>query len=445
MNASERIAEFVTSTTYSDVPAAAYQRAKWTILDCLAAGFAGVQHEVGKQITALVKEMGGKPAAAVWGGAYRTSAPLAAYANGTMAHAIDYDDTNYHMGGHPSAPVLAALLAASEKVGASGKNVLLAYVLGVEVQTKIGFAVNTAHYNLGWHPTATLGTFGAAAACGKVLKLGKEQMLMALGIAGSQASAIKQNFGTMTKPLHVGQAAMNGVLSSTLAAGGWSADRDILEGHFGFGNLFVGHGKYDFAKTTDNLGKPFDILDPGIRLKKYPCCGSTHSSLDAMARVLQEHKFRPEEVAGIVCTVDPDRIHVLVHPDPQTGLEGKFSLEYVLAAMVVDGGVSVGHFTDERVKDAKIRAFLPKIKTAKDPARPDRTVHLKVSLKDGRVIEHEGGLAKGITTWDELVAKYRDCLAGVLPAAQIEQSLERIEHLEDVKDITEVVRLLTPR
>jgi len=172
----------------------------------------------------------------------------------------------------------------------------MAYILGVEVETKIGLAVNKVHYNLGWHPTATLGTFGAAAACAKIMKLSQDQVLMALGIAGSQASAIKQNFGTMTKPLHVGQAAKNGVLSALLASRGWTADRQILEGHFGFCNLFAGRGLYDLKDMTENLGKPFDVSQPGVQLKKYPCCGSTHPTLDTILKLMQEHPFKPEEV-----------------------------------------------------------------------------------------------------------------------------------------------------
>lgn len=268
---------------------------------------------------------------------------------------------------------------------------------------------------------------------------------MALGIAGSQASALKQNFGTMTKPLHVGQAAKNGVLSALLASRGWTADREILEGHFGFCNLFAGRGVYDLKDTTENLGKPFDVLQPGIQLKKYPCCGSTHPSLDAMAKVLKEHPFRPEEVESIECRVDPERIHVLVHPNPKSGLEGKFSLEYVLAAMIVDGRVSSGQFTDERVKDNKIKSFLPKIKTIQEPGRKTFTVSLKIKLRDGRVLEQEGDRSPGITNWEELVAKYRDCLGGVLPAEQIQQSLQMIQQMEKVKDISEVIKALVRR
>ncbi|MBI5969183.1 MAG: MmgE/PrpD family protein [Deltaproteobacteria bacterium] len=442
MKPTEILADFIAQTYIEDIPEEAIQRSKWAILDGIAVIFAGIPQEVGKGIISFIKDLGGKPTSTILGDGHRTSAPWAAYANGTLAHAVDYDDVNLHLGGHPTAPVLSALLAAGEKVGASGKEILLSYILGVEVEAKIGLAINKVHYNLGWHPTATLGTLGAAAACGKVIKLNREQTLMALGIAGSQSSALKQNFGTMTKPLHVGQAAKNGVLSALLASRGWTADREILEGHFGFCNLFAGRGLYDLKDMTENLGKPFDVLEPGIQSKKYPCCGSTHASLDAMAKVLQGHPFRPEEVESVECEVHPERIHVLIHPNPQSGLEAKFSLEYCLAAMIQDGKVSIRQFTDERVADRAIRSLLPRIKASQQSTLNPWDARLRIRLRDGRTLENEGGRSPGITTWDELVAKYRDCLCGILPAEQIQQSLQMIQEMEKLKNISEFIKTL---
>lgn len=268
---------------------------------------------------------------------------------------------------------------------------------------------------------------------------------MALGIAGSQSSALKQNFGTMTKPLHVGQAAKNGVLSALLASRGWTADREILEGHFGFCNLFAGRGLYDLKDMTENLGKPFDVIQPGIQLKKYPCCGSTHISLHALSLLLREHPFRPEEVEKVECEVHPERIHVLIHPEPKSGLEAKFSLEYCLATLILNGGVSIGHFTDERLADQKIQSFLPRIKASQQPNLNPWDVHLKVKLWDGQILEKVGSRAPGITTWEELDAKYQDCLREILPANQVQQSLQMIQDIEKVKDISEVINALVPR
>jgi len=440
---SENLANFIAQTSWEEIPIEAFHQSKRPILDGIAVIFAGLQEEIGRGIISFVKDLGGKPTSSILGDGHRTSAPWAAYANGTLAHAIDYDDMNVHMGGHPTAPVLPALLAVGEMVGASGKEILLAYLLGVEVEAKLGLAINKVHYNLGWHPTATLGTLGAAVACSKVLKLSRDQILMALGIAGSQASALKQNFGTMTKPLHIGQAAKNGVLSSLLASRGWTADREILEGHFGFCNLFAGRGLYDLKDMTENLGKPFDVLQPGIEIKKYPCCGSTHPSLEAMFMILQKEAFSSEEVESVECEVDPERVHVLLHPNPQSGLEAKFSLEYCLAAAILDRRVSIEQFTDERVKESRVKSLLPKIKAGQQLDLKPLSVRLRVRLRDGQVFEEEkSGSLPGITSWDALEAKYRDCLATMLSERQIQQSLKMIQELEKIKNISDLLKIL---
>jgi 2-methylcitrate dehydratase PrpD len=278
-----------------------------------------------------------------------------------------------------------------------------------------------------------------------VIQLNKNQTLMALGIAGSQASALKQNFGTMTKPLHVGQAAKNGVLSALLASRGWTADREILEGHFGFCNLFAARGVYDLKDMTEKLGKPFDVLQPGIQLKKYPCCGSIHPSLDAILQLKEEHPFLPEEVESVECEVHPGRIHVLIHPRPQTGLEGKFSLEYCLATAILRGRVSVADFQDPRVKEREVNSFLPKIKVIQQSARPSsHSVLLRIKLRNGRVLIKEGDRSPGILAWEDLEGKYRDCLRGILPPDRIEQSLQMIQEFEKIKKISEIIKILVP-
>ena len=440
----ESLADFIAQTAWEDLPEEAINKSKWPILDGIAVMFAGLQEETGRGIISFVKDLGGKPTSTILGDGHRTSAPWAAYANGTLAHAIDYDDMNVHMGGHPTAPVLSALLAVGEMARVSGKEILLSYLLGVEVESKLGLAINKVHYSLGWHPTATLGTLGAAVACSKALKLNRDQILMALGIAGSQASALKQNFGTMTKPLHIGQAAKNGVLSSLLASRGWTADREILEGHFGFCNLFVGRGLYDLKNMTENLGKPFDVMHPGIQIKKYPCCGSTHPSLEAMFMILQKHAFDSEEVESVECEVDPERIHVLLHPNPQNGLEAKFSLEYCLAVAILYRVVSIEQFTDERVKESRVKSLLPRIKVCQQTDLKPLSVRLRVKLRDGRVLAFEQNSTSlpGVTSLNELEAKYRDCLAIMLSEQQITKSLEMIQDLERIKDISEIIKIL---
>jgi 2-methylcitrate dehydratase PrpD len=194
---------------------------------------------------------------------------------------------------------------------------------------------------------------------------------------------------------------------------------------------------------SENLGKPFDILEPGIQIKKYPCCTSIHSTLDALNNILKVNILQPEQIVSVECKIHPERIHVLLHPDPKTGLEAKFSLQYCIAAMILNKGrVSITDFTEERVTGDVVRSFLPKIKVTQQPSLEAWDIHLNIRLKDGHIIERHGGKSSGITTWDELVGKYEDCLRPILPTERIRESLQTIQEIEKIKDISEIVNAL---
>src|ERR671922_334024 len=250
MDVTTQLAAFVADTAFADVPSQAYARAKEAMLDGLGCALVGSPTPIGKLMTRYVREHGGAPHAGVIGSGFKTAAPLAALANGTMAHAVDFDDVNWNMSGHPTVPLLPAALALGQEVHASGSDVLLAYTLGFEVESKIGLGVNPRHYDLGWHATSTLGTLGAAAACAKLLGLDVDKTRRALGIAASTAAGLRQNFGTMTKPLHPGQAAMNGVTAAQLARLGWTADANILEAPYGFCQLYTGANQYNLDRIV---------------------------------------------------------------------------------------------------------------------------------------------------------------------------------------------------
>jgi 2-methylcitrate dehydratase PrpD len=283
MGATRQLASFVVDTSFAGIPAPAYARAKEAILDGLGCALVGSPTPIGKLMTRYVRERNETPRASVIGGGYKTSAALAALANGTMAHALDFDDVNWSMSGHPTVPLLPAVLAVGQEIHASGVDVLLAYTLGFEVETKVGLGINPRHYDLGWHATSTLGTLGAAAACAKLLGLDVENTCMALGIAASTAAGLRQNFGTMTKPLHPGQAAMNGVTAAQLAQLGWTADANILEAPYGFCQLYTGTNQYNLDDIVKRLGNPYELLATGVAIKQYPCCAFTHRALDAVA------------------------------------------------------------------------------------------------------------------------------------------------------------------
>jgi 2-methylcitrate dehydratase PrpD len=443
MGVTEDLAQLVAKACYTDLTPEARARAKWALIDGVATALAGSVEPSGEIVTDLIQDFGGTPVASVLGRGIRTSAPWAAYANGTMVHALDYDDVSWPMGGHPTAPLLPVILALGEQFHLSGEEALLAYAVGFETEVKLGRSVNMAHYEQGWHPTATLGTFGATAAAGKLLHLEPEELTQAFGIAASEASGLKENFGTMTKPLHAGHCAKNGLIAALLAKRGFTASTAVLEGHFGFGNLFVGPGRFDFSHVTKDFGNPWELALSGVFLKAYPCCGSTHAAVEAMLGLRTMHNLHPDDIDHIEATVQPNRVHILVHPQPQTGLEGKFSLEYCVATAAIEGELRLRHFTDAWVQRPQSQMFTALTKAAVHPDKNRTSSEVSVHLKEGSVVSARVDQAKGITTWEELCDKYQDCAERVLPTGSVKRSLDLMENFEHLEDLALLLTCLS--
>ncbi|MDO8613485.1 MAG: MmgE/PrpD family protein, partial [Dehalococcoidia bacterium] len=296
MNVGERLARFVAET--QRVPEDAILQARRAVLDTLGVALAGSREESARAVVDWLRDQGGRPEAAVLGRALRLPAADAALANGIAAHALDFDDVSLSMRGHPSAPLLPAVLALGEAAGSSGRDLLTAFVLGFEVEAKLGRAIGAPHYALGWHATSTLGTLGAAAAGARLLRLDAGRTQMTLGIAASLASGLQQNFGSMTKPLHAGWAARGGVVAAQLAARGFSADAEAIEGPSGFLRAMSGGAEPDLT-PFDALGEPFEIVTPGVGVKLYPCCYAVHRSLDAVLALRTAHGIEPGGVAEV--------------------------------------------------------------------------------------------------------------------------------------------------
>ncbi|MBU1207940.1 MAG: MmgE/PrpD family protein [Proteobacteria bacterium] len=263
-----------------------------------------------------------------------------ALANGTMAHALDYDDTGAGCQGHPSVPLMPTVLALGEELGSSGKEIITAYVLGIEAWSKISANMPALHFK-GWHPTAVFGPMGTAAAAAKLLKLDAEQIMMALGLAGSQAAGLGQNFGTMTKPFHAGNAARSGIVAALLVRDDFTATKEILEGPLGFPYAFYWSEKVDVAQMAENLGNPFTIVSPGINVKKFPTCYLTHRAIDALMHLIEEYDLKPGDIEKIDCQASPRAVKMLFYREPRNGQEGKFSMNFCLSVALADRKVGL--------------------------------------------------------------------------------------------------------
>ena len=442
----EQLARFIVETDFGKLSRETVDRAKAGMLDCLGVSLAGSVQELGKKITSFVEKIGGEPCAGVIGAGFRTSAPNAALVNGTIGHALDYDDWSGG-GGHISAVLLPSILALGEKVKASGREAIEAYAVGYDVAVRLGVIPGLRHH--GWHATGVGGAMGAAAVAAKLLKLDLEATVMALGIAASQAAGILQNFGTMTKPFHAGSAARNGVIAAMLAEDGFTASRDSIEGSMGYAQVFSRGEEHHTEKITENLGNPFRLgsgQEGDLCIKKYPTCAGTHRALDAILYLINEYDITPDQVEAVECEGSPHWFYILTYPEPKTGLEGKFSLQFCMAIAILDRKVGLEQVTGEKVNDTKTKALINRVSMRAHPGWVEGTNRWEVAdkvtvkLKDSREYTREvfkpAGHATLPLSWDELSNKYRECAGMVLKERDIQRSLELMENMEKLADIT---------
>ena len=452
MGATARIAEFVAKSRWEDLPLKAIEQSKWAILDSVGVMLAGSVELPARIIQKVAQAEGGVPVATVLGTRIRTGSVWAALANGIAGHALDFDDTNFAMMGHPSVPVLSAALAAGELALADGRALLHAFLLGFEVETTLGEVVNPAQYQRGFHATGTLGALGAAAAASKLLALGPIQTRHAMAIAASQASGLKENFGTMTKPFHAGHAARNGLLAALLAREGFTASEVALEGPQGYFSA-LGSQPHDPTAALGRLGAPWKILTSGVAVKPYPSCACTHSIIDGVLELRETHHIIPEEVREIMVEVAPSVPHILIHNDPRTGLEGKFSGEFCAAAALVDGHIGIATFTDEKTADPRVRAALKKVHMVVDPTLPadqerQAWTRITVRLADGRMLEVPPREVRGHPSVplsrEALRAKFEECAAVALTRQRVQSAAGMLETLEGCPDLRTLTAILSP-
>jgi 2-methylcitrate dehydratase PrpD len=447
MDLAARIARFAVDSQFKKISPNVLDTARTAVRDCLGVALAGSTEESAKICADIARQEAAREQATVIGQSFKSSVLQAALANGTAAHALDFDHS-FTLMGQPTAPIIPAAFALGESLGASGPRLLEAYVAGFEVTGKLVYSLRDSSEG-GWHGPGTLGVFGATVACAKLLGLNISQIEMALGIATSMAGSVAANFGTMTKPLHVGLAAQHGVLAAKLARSGFTANRHAIQATAGLYNMFY-HGSAPDSRPLEELGRSY-ALENGIRIKPYPCGGLTHPTIDATLDMCAQHRIRSDMVESVDVDVTKHTYGRIAFRVPETGLQGKFCMGYLLARAIIDGKISLDHFTDQAVRDRNVLELAAKVQMRLDPSlkasnaggRPCRvTIHLKDGRTYSREAEHAKGSGEIPMTEEELKAKFRECARRVLDEQATNQALEYLERLEALEDIRSLGQLL---
>lgn len=448
MDIAANLAKRIHAFRYEELPEEAVFWAKQAIIDTVGVTFAG-SHEPTTRIPATLPGIAAAEGPClIFGESRRTDAMSAVLINGVASHALDYDDVNPVMGGHPSAPLVPTIIALGEMAGIDGRDAIAAYIAGFEVEARIGRGVNFAHYEKGWHPTTTLGIFGTVAAAARILKLDAEQTARALAIAVSLASGVKANFGTMTKPLHVGQCCRNGVFAALLAQNGFTSNPGAFEHKQGFFEVFNGKGTYDAERIFATWADPLEIVEPGLGLKQFPCCGSTHMAITMMLQLVEKHGLTPPQVKQIQVYSHPQRLPHTDRPSVGSALEAKFSVQYCVARALIHGKVLIDHFEGDAWADAEAQRLLKLVKAGPHPTMTDKPwcAEVIVETVDGRKLSEKTEYLMGRgkpnpMSEAEMRVKFEDCVTRVLPADQTVRLFERMLGFEEIGNMRDLTAL----
>jgi 2-methylcitrate dehydratase PrpD len=454
------VGQFVTATRYEDIPEQVIELGRKSILDGLGLALAGSKADTGALSRQYVETLGICDGRAVIAGTSLKTAPrFAAFLNGVSIHADDFDDTQlsaakdrvYGLLVHPTVPVLPAAVALSAQKSISGREFTLAYHLGVEVECKIAESISPRHYQDGFHSTGTCGPFGSAAASAKLLGLDLKRTLNAFGIAGSESGGLRENFGTMTKPFQAGHAAESGLVAADLASRGWTAAENILEAERGF--FHAAGGTFDPSAILGKLGNPWTFSSPGISLKPYPSGSLTHPAMTELIRLIETNNIQPSQVEKLDIGANHNMTTTLLHHQPKTGLEAKFSMEFCLAILLLERKAGLSEFTDDVVGRDDVQQMIGRINFFVDPEAESAgfdkmTSIIKIHLKDGRQINGRAQFAKGSPanpmTREDVEAKFRGCAqyAG-WPEDKTDKIVSVVRTLETLPNINSLTALLS--
>ncbi len=448
MDVTPKIAQFVCHTKYENIPPPAVRTAKLAVLDCLGVALAGSKEKCAQLCGTLARQESAAEEATVFGQGFKTATPHAAFCNGTAAHALDFDHS-FTLMGQPTAPIIPAIFSLGEHLGVSGRQLIEAYVVGFEVAAKLAYALRAAS-DSGWHGPGSLGGFGASAACAKLLGLAAPQIEMVLGMAASMAGGVAANFGTMTKPLHVGFAARNGVLAAKLTQAGCTANPRGLEAAAGFFDMFYPGIQLNPA-PIEELGNSYALVTDGIKIKPYPCGGLTHIAIDSVLEMRAQHHLTADLIDSVNVDVPQHTFDRIVFRIPQTGLQGKFCMNYLVARAILDGKISLDIFSDAAVRDRRVLDIAEKVQMRLDPSLKTtdaggRPCRVTLRTKDGATYVRQAEQAKGSRQFPltpaELKSKFNDCACQAVSETASARAIDYVEQLETLDTIKPLCQLL---
>jgi 2-methylcitrate dehydratase PrpD len=451
------VSRFIVNQKLEDIPPSAIEAAKRSILDGLGVALSGSRAASAALIEKYISSQGNSlQEASIFGSKTKTSPRFAALANGVAMHADDFDDTyvasSNGIGVHPTVTVLPAVFALAEAGRHSGRDVLLAYHIGTEIEMRLAESVVLANTETPSHPTGTFGALGSSAACASLRRFSVTLTQQSLAIAAGMASGLRANFGTLSKPLAAGHAAENGVLATDLASIGWNGSEHILESPLGFMAREGSSYKPEFI--VGRLGKPWVLSDPGVAIKPYPSGALTHPAMSEVLRLVHEHRVQPAEIESVEVSTLPAVFNTLIHHQPKTGLQAKFSLEFCISIILLQGHAGIADFTDAVVQRDDVQSMIRKISyvpVASDKApdsQPLRTV-VRIRLKNGQVVGGQSSTAKGSPqdpmSFEEVAEKFRSCAAYAgWPLRKSQSIVQLVKVLEREQDVRELASLLSP-
>jgi 2-methylcitrate dehydratase PrpD len=452
------VSEFVVKTKYEDIPDNVLTLGKKTILDGFGLALAGSASVMAPLIRQYIETLGvSSIKASIIGTRMKVHPRYAALANGISIHADDFDDTGSAL--HVTAPVLPSAFALCESGRLTGKDLMLAYHVGVEVENKIGEAISPRHDKDGYHTTGTCGSFGSAAACAKLRGLNATQTAYALGVAGSEASGLRDNFGSMTKAFHAGHAAENGSVAADLVSLGWTAADDILEAPLGF--FQAGGGGFDPGAIVNRLGNPWMFASPGDLIKRFPCGTIQQQVMDAMLRLILQNNITATQVERVEVGGNQSNVNTLFRHRPANGLEAKFSMEFAMSILLLERKAGLNQFTDAVVQSPDVQDMIRRVRYYVDPefdklGSRGETLQsvliegsiLKIHMKDGRVLSGRTEFAKGSPqnpmTYEEVADKFRgNAEFAKWPAQKAESVIELVKSIERAPDVSRLTEALT--